>query len=99
MSLLLRLMALALALAVYKLWGTSLKTKKCFLFHFRVKINRIFSFTGTLPNLTMEDLLDDFVTLFIAGQETTANVLSFMFLEVGKRPEILEKYIHVNRNI
>ncbi|XP_063803666.1 cholesterol 24-hydroxylase-like isoform X2 [Pseudophryne corroboree] len=39
----------------------------------------------------MEDLLDNFVTFFIAGQETTANQLSFAVLELARNPEILEK--------
>jgi len=43
------------------------------------------------PSLTDEDLLDDFVTLYLAGQETTSNALSFMFCEVGKRPDVLQK--------
>ena len=36
-------------------------------------------------------MTDDFVTMFAAGQETTANTLSFCFLELGKHPEIVEK--------
>ncbi|XP_069806710.1 cholesterol 24-hydroxylase-like isoform X2 [Dendropsophus ebraccatus] len=39
----------------------------------------------------MEDLLDNFVTFFIAGQETTANQLSFTVMELARNPEILEK--------
>ncbi|XP_056403235.1 cholesterol 24-hydroxylase-like isoform X2 [Hyla sarda] len=39
----------------------------------------------------MEDLLDNFVTFFIAGQETTANQLSFTIMELTRNPEILEK--------
>ncbi|XP_075049198.1 cholesterol 24-hydroxylase-like isoform X1 [Mixophyes fleayi] len=39
----------------------------------------------------MEDLLDNFVTFFIAGQETTANQLSFAVMELARHPEILEK--------
>uniref|UniRef100_A0A6I8QHN4 Cholesterol 24-hydroxylase n=1 Tax=Xenopus tropicalis TaxID=8364 RepID=A0A6I8QHN4_XENTR len=38
-----------------------------------------------------EILLDNFVTFFIAGQETTANQLSFVVMELGRNPEILEK--------
>jgi cholesterol 24(S)-hydroxylase len=36
-------------------------------------------------------MIDDFITFFIAGQETTANALAFCFLELGKRPEIAIK--------
>ena len=39
----------------------------------------------------MELMIDDFVTFFIAGQETTANALAFAFLEMGKHPEIVAK--------
>jgi len=42
-------------------------------------------------DLTDDDLLDDFVTLFVAGQETTANALSFLLNEVVRRPEIALK--------
>jgi len=38
--------------------------------------------------LTDEDLLDDFISVFVAGQETTANALSFLLNEVVRRPEI-----------
>ena len=36
-------------------------------------------------------MVDDFITFFIAGQETTANALAFCFLELGKHPEIVKK--------
>lgn len=36
-------------------------------------------------------MVDDFVTLFVAGQETTANSLAFCFLELGKNPQVFEK--------
>lgn len=36
-------------------------------------------------------MVDDFLTFFVAGQETTANALSFCFLEMGKNPEIAQK--------
>ncbi|XP_040268462.1 cholesterol 24-hydroxylase-like [Bufo bufo] len=39
----------------------------------------------------MEDLLDNFVTFFIAGQETTANQLAFTIMELARNPKILEK--------
>ncbi|KAM4014201.1 cholesterol 24-hydroxylase-like isoform 1-T1 [Anomaloglossus baeobatrachus] len=40
---------------------------------------------------TLEDLVDNFVTFFIAGQETTANQLSFALMELGRYPEVLAK--------
>ena len=36
-------------------------------------------------------MIDDFVTFFIAGQETTANTLSFCFLELAKNKELVKK--------
>jgi cholesterol 24(S)-hydroxylase len=42
--------------------------------------------------LDLEVLVDDFITFFIAGQETTANALSFCILELGQNPEVLAKY-------
>ncbi|XP_063804436.1 cholesterol 24-hydroxylase-like [Pseudophryne corroboree] len=39
----------------------------------------------------METLLDNFVTFFIAGQETTANQLSFVVMELARNPEVLER--------
>jgi cholesterol 24(S)-hydroxylase len=39
-------------------------------------------------------MVDDFMTFFLAGQETTANTLAFCFLELGQNPEILKKYEH-----
>ncbi|XP_030577385.1 cholesterol 24-hydroxylase-like [Archocentrus centrarchus] len=44
--------------------------------------------------MTEEDeefMLDNFVTFFIAGQETTANQLAFCVMELGRHPDILEK--------
>lgn len=41
--------------------------------------------------LDLEALTDDFITFFVAGQETTANALAFCFLEMGKNPEIAKK--------
>uniref|UniRef100_A0A8C6SL71 Cytochrome P450 family 46 subfamily A member 1 n=1 Tax=Neogobius melanostomus TaxID=47308 RepID=A0A8C6SL71_9GOBI len=38
-----------------------------------------------------EFMLDNFVTFFIAGQETTANQLAFCLMELGRHPDILEK--------
>ena len=41
--------------------------------------------------LDIEAMVDDFITFFVAGQETTANALAFCFLELGKHPEIVKK--------
>jgi cholesterol 24-hydroxylase len=39
----------------------------------------------------LEAMVDDFVTFFIAGQETTANTLAFCFIVLGKRKDIFLK--------
>jgi cholesterol 24(S)-hydroxylase len=36
-------------------------------------------------------MVDDFMTFFLAGQETTANTLAFCFLELGKNKDIVNK--------
>uniref|UniRef100_A0AAY4AVX0 Cholesterol 24-hydroxylase n=1 Tax=Denticeps clupeoides TaxID=299321 RepID=A0AAY4AVX0_9TELE len=38
-----------------------------------------------------EIMLDNFLTFFIAGQETTANQLAFAIMELGRLPEIMAK--------
>lgn len=42
-------------------------------------------------DLDIELMVDDFMTFFLAGQETTANTLAAAFLEMGKNPEIVRK--------
>ena len=39
----------------------------------------------------MEEMIDDFITFFIAGQETTSNTLAFCFIEIARNPEVLKK--------
>ncbi|XP_040268455.1 cholesterol 24-hydroxylase-like isoform X1 [Bufo bufo] len=40
---------------------------------------------------SLENLIDNFVTFFVAGQETTANQLSFAVMELARNPEILTR--------
>jgi cholesterol 24(S)-hydroxylase len=42
-------------------------------------------------DIDLEKMTDDFVTFFVAGQETTANTLAFCFLEIAKNQKILAK--------
>lgn len=44
-----------------------------------------------------EQLVDEMLILFIAGHETTANALSFIFFEISKNPEAEEKLKKRNR--
>ncbi|KAK7907138.1 hypothetical protein WMY93_015750 [Mugilogobius chulae] len=57
-------------------------------------LTQIIKSAGQEENMTKEDeefMLDNFVTFFIAGQETTANQLAFCIMELGRHPDILEK--------
>nr|AUX14953.1 cytochrome p450 CYP46A4 [Kryptolebias marmoratus] len=57
-------------------------------------LTQIIKTAATEETMTEEDeefMLDNFVTFFIAGQETTANQLAFCVMELGRHPEILEK--------
>uniref|UniRef100_A0A674B9T3 Cholesterol 24-hydroxylase n=1 Tax=Salmo trutta TaxID=8032 RepID=A0A674B9T3_SALTR len=47
--------------------------------------------TADKANDDEELMLDNFVTFFIAGQETTANQIAFAVMELGRLPEILTK--------
>uniref|UniRef100_A0A673H018 Cholesterol 24-hydroxylase n=1 Tax=Sinocyclocheilus rhinocerous TaxID=307959 RepID=A0A673H018_9TELE len=47
--------------------------------------------TQILKTADHELMLDNFVTFFIAGQETTANQLSFAIMELGRQPEIYKR--------
>uniref|UniRef100_A0AAV2K7Y1 Cholesterol 24-hydroxylase n=1 Tax=Knipowitschia caucasica TaxID=637954 RepID=A0AAV2K7Y1_KNICA len=57
-------------------------------------LTQIIKSAGQEDSMTKEDeeiMLDNFVTFFIAGQETTANQLAFCIMELGRHPDILEK--------
>ncbi|XP_028460909.1 cholesterol 24-hydroxylase-like [Perca flavescens] len=57
-------------------------------------LTQIIKTAGKEESMTKEDeelMLDNFVTFFIAGQETTANQLAFCIMELGRHPDILEK--------
>ncbi len=45
------------------------------------------------PNFRLSDeqLVDEMLILFIAGHETTANALIFIFFEISQNPEAEEK--------
>jgi hypothetical protein len=48
-------------------------------------------FNAEKEEFGIEDLVDDFATFFVAGQETTANTLAFCFMEIARNPEVLRK--------
>ncbi|CAH1797908.1 unnamed protein product [Owenia fusiformis] len=44
-----------------------------------------------MPALHKEKLIDDYVTFFLAGHDTTANLMSFFLIELGRHPDIADK--------
>ena len=45
-------------------------------------------------SLTREDIIDEFITIFIAGQETTANSLAFTLFEILSNPDVEAKLLN-----
>lgn len=45
------------------------------------------------PDVDIDDLVDNFLTIFIAGQETTSNQLSFTLYEILNQPQIEERIL------
>uniref|UniRef100_A0A7M4EVY8 Cholesterol 24-hydroxylase n=1 Tax=Crocodylus porosus TaxID=8502 RepID=A0A7M4EVY8_CROPO len=67
---------------------------------------RVDILTQILKAADDENILDNFVTFFIAGHETTASQLSFTIMELTRQPEIMERlraevdeFIGTKRNI
>ncbi|PIK62667.1 putative cholesterol 24-hydroxylase [Apostichopus japonicus] len=44
-------------------------------------------------NFTMEEMIDEFVTLFVGGYETTSTLLSFTMVCLGQNPHVLKKLL------
>ena len=44
-----------------------------------------------MDNVDIEELVDDFVTFYIAGQESTASMLTFALVLTLLHPSVLEK--------
>lgn len=40
---------------------------------------------------TFDIMVDEFLTVVIAGMETTANSLALTFMELGRQPQIIKK--------
>ena len=45
-------------------------------------------------SLSLDDIIDEFLTIFIAGQETTTNSLSFALYEIIRNPHVEEKLLN-----
>ncbi|KAK2159360.1 hypothetical protein LSH36_154g05037 [Paralvinella palmiformis] len=56
-------------------------------------LHHIIKYTDILPNLSEADLLDEFCMMLIAGQETTSNMLGFLFKELGNNDGVLERML------
>ncbi len=54
-------------------------------------LSRFMNPTDDLPKLNPKELRDEVMTIFLAGHETSANVLSWTFYMLGMHPEIQEK--------
>ena len=63
------------------------------LFFVSLDVYLYYKFSFPERGVKMDDVLDDFVTLFVAGQETTANALTFLMAEVGRHPHVYEKSV------
>ena len=47
--------------------------------------------SATKESVDIEDLVDDFVTFYIAGQETTASMFTFALVLTLLHPNVLER--------
>ena len=50
------------------------------------------NFIATSEGVNIEELVDDFVTFYVAGQETTSSLLSFALILTLQNPHVLERY-------
>ncbi len=55
--------------------------------------------TSALSLLQVRNLCDNIChiityTLFITGQDTTANTLAFCLIMIAQHPNVLERYVH-----
>ena len=48
--------------------------------------------SATKESVDIEELVDDFVTFYIAGQETTASMLTFALVLTLLHANVLERY-------
>ncbi|KAK3730374.1 hypothetical protein QZH41_020669 [Actinostola sp. cb2023] len=51
-------------------------------------LQHIILMTANNPSVTLEELVDEFVTFFLAGQETTSNLLAFTLYEIEQNADI-----------
>ena len=51
---------------------------------------------ATKESVDIEELVDDFVTFYIAGQETTASMLTFALVLTLLHPHVLERWVFIS---
>ena len=77
-------------------WSTAKTMKieplKNFLLYGRIPKCYFVNFTATSEGVNIEELVDDFVTFYVAGQETTSSLLSFALIFTLQNPHVLERY-------
>jgi len=54
-------------------------------------LTQIIRITKTDENVAIEDLVDDFATFYLAGQETTSNLLSFTLVLLLQHPPLMQR--------
>ncbi|XP_064388742.1 cholesterol 24-hydroxylase-like [Halichondria panicea] len=54
-------------------------------------LTHILGLASTKETVSIEDLVDDFATFYIAGQETTGNLLTFAVAQLHLHPDILAR--------
>ena len=76
-------------------WSTAKTMKieplKNFLLYGRIPKCYFVNFTATSEGVNIEELVDDFVTFYVAGQETTSSLLSFALIFTLQNPHVLER--------
>ena len=73
--------------------GTRLSQGMC------LTVNNTFLHTlATEMSVDIEELVDDFVTFYVAGQEITASVLTFALVLTLQHPNVLERYSNYNNH-
>ena len=58
-------------------------------YHQKVLVNKLL--LGKEDNIEMAELVDEFVAFYLAGQETTSNLLSFSLVLLQQHPDVLHR--------
>ena len=63
------------------------------VFEAHARENDFFHCTATKESVDIEELVDDFVLFYVAGQESTAHLLTFALILILQHPHVLERYM------